>query len=197
MKILVATNNFNKQQEFSQILSGSGVELVFPSAVGLANFEVEEVGQTIEANSALKAREFATKVKLLTVADDSGLEVDFLQGEPGVRSKRFAVGSDEDRCRRILELMATAGSALGERQARFKCVLTVVDPQTKVEKVLTGIFAGSIALQPAGDQGFGYDPIFIPEGEKRTVAELGQAYKNQHSHRAQALKKLAKYLETL
>lgn len=192
MKLLVATNNQDKQREFSQILANSSLDLVFPEDVGLADLEVEESGSSFVANARLKAWEFARRSGLKAVADDSGLEVAALGGEPGVFSKRFSAGNDQDRCQKILNLLTEEK----QRQAQFRSVLVVADPQAPDQDlVFEGIFAGTIAFAPEGEAGFGYDPIFIPEGQTQTVASLGQVYKNQHSHRAQAIQKLAIYLE--
>lgn len=200
MKLLVATNNKAKQQEFSQILSQSNLELVFPSDVNLENLDVEETGESFVENAWLKACEFARLSGLLSVADDSGLEVEALGGAPGVHSKRFSSGNDVDRCQKIISLL----DGQENRRACFRSVLVLVDPKDKLDPdfskhqqdlVFEGIFTGTIAFAASGDQGFGYDPIFVPDGENKTVAQLGQAYKNQHSHRAQAIQKLAEYLE--
>ncbi|MCL4208989.1 RdgB/HAM1 family non-canonical purine NTP pyrophosphatase [Patescibacteria group bacterium] len=200
MKLLVATNNKAKQQEFSQILSQTNFELVFPEDVGLSDLDVAETGESFVENAWIKAQEFARLSGLLSVADDSGLEVEALGGAPGIHSKRFSSGTDEDRCKKIISLL----DGQENRRAHFRSVLVLVDPKEKVDPdfskhqqdlVFEGIFAGTIAFAISGKEGFGYDPIFIPEGETKTVAELGQDYKNQHSHRAQAIQKLAEYLE--
>lgn len=200
MKLLVATNNKAKQQEFSQILSQTNFELVFPEDIGLSDLDVAETGESFVENAWLKAQEFARLSGLLSVADDSGLEVEALGGAPGVHSKRFSGGTDEDRCKKIISLL----DGQENRRAHFRSVLVLVDPKEKVDPdfskhhqdlVFQGIFTGTIAFAMSGEEGFGYDPIFIPENETKTVAELGQDYKNQHSHRAQAIQKLAEYLE--
>lgn len=193
MKLLVATNNQGKQKEFRRILGSIGVELVFPEDVGLGELEVEETGSTFRENALLKARQFAKKSKLLTIADDSGLEVKFLGDQPGANSKRFFPGSDGDRNNHLLSLMS---QAVGEdREALFKTVLCLFNPNTNEAYYFEGIYRGVIAMEANGNEGFGYDPIFIPEGETKTSAQLGLEYKNQHSHRYLAIKKLAKYLE--
>lgn len=200
MKLLVATNNKAKQQEFSQILSKTNFELVFPIDVGLNELEVDETGESFVENAWLKACEFAGLSGLLSVADDSGLEVEALDGAPGISSKRFHSGSDADRCLKIISLL----DGQENRKAHFRSVLVLVDPAKKIDPdfskhqqdlVFEGLFTGTIAFGLSGNEGFGYDPIFIPEGETKTVSELGQNYKNEHSHRAQAIKKLAEYLE--
>jgi len=201
MKLLVATNNKAKQQEFSQILSQTNFELVFPNDVGLADLDVAETGESFVENAWLKACEFARLSGLLSVADDSGLEVEALGGAPGIHSKRFSEGTDAERCQKIISLL----DGEENRQANFRSVLVLVDPREKLDPdfskhqqdlVFEGIFAGTIDFAMSGKEGFGYDPIFIPAGETKTVAELGQDYKNQHSHRAWAIQKLAVYLES-
>lgn len=200
MKILIATNNKSKQKEFAQILTQPDLELVFPEDVGLADLDVDESGDTFARNAWLKAREFAKLSGLLSVSDDSGLEVDALGGEPGIHSKRFATGTTEEKCQKIIALLENEEN----RKAQFRNVLVLVDPSKGIassledhspELIFETIFEGQIAREMSGNEGFGFDSIFIPKGESETVAKLGQEYKNKHSHRAQSIMKLAKYLE--
>jgi XTP/dITP diphosphohydrolase len=191
MKLLVATNNYGKQKEFARLLAGLDYELVYPQDIGLSDFDVEETGQTAKENALLKAKSFAQKTGLLTVADDSGLEIEALDGAPGIHSKRFYLGGDSDRNQKIFELM----EGVEDRTALFRSVLCLFDPQSKVMEYFEGIFSGSISLEEKGEAGFGYDPIFIPDGKVQSVAELGIEYKNQYSHRALAIKKLLDYLQ--
>lgn len=193
MKLLVSTNNQGKQREIAQILSGLDVELVFPLDVNLDQLEVAETGLTFAENASLKARAFAQQSGLLTVADDSGLEVEALHGAPGVHSKRFAHGSDAEKNLKILAML----EGQTNRRARFRCVLALFDPKTQQENTFVGDFNGQIALRPEGEAGFGFDPIFIPEGETKPISVLGLDYKNEHSHRASAFKQLASYLEKI
>jgi XTP/dITP diphosphohydrolase len=191
MKLLVATNNAGKQKEFAKCLAGLGYEILFPSDVGLSDLDVEESGSTAQENALLKASQFAQKAGLLTVADDSGLEIAALDGAPGIHSKRFHLGSDADRNQRIFELLAEAD----DRSALFRSVLCLYDPQSEKTDYFEGIFHGSISFTEKGNAGFGYDPIFIPKGEEKTIAELGIEYKNEHSHRAIAIEKLGEFLK--
>lgn len=193
MKLLISTNNKDKQREFAQVLSGMAVELVFPQDIGLGELEVDESGDTFEENARLKAVAFANASGLLTVADDSGMEIEALGGAPGVHSKRFVTGSDSERRKKVLELMEEKSN----RNARFRCTLVLIDPKTNLEQVFVGDFDGEISREELGDEGFGLDPVFVPKGETKTVAQLGNDYKNEHSHRALAIKKLATYLESL
>jgi XTP/dITP diphosphohydrolase len=190
MKLLVATNNKGKQTEFSKILSGLDYDILFPGDVSLSDLDVAETGSTARENALLKAREFSLKTGLLTVADDSGLEINALDGAPGINSKRFHLGSDEDRNQRILELM----ESVNDRSALFRSVLCLFDPKSKSTEYFEGVFNGSISQEERGKDGFGYDPIFVPVGEEKTVAELGNKYKNEHSHRSIAIKKLKYFL---
>lgn len=191
MKLLVATNNKGKQKEFSKILSGLDYHILFPSDVNLSDLDVAETGATAKENASLKAREFAQKTGLLTVADDSGLEIAALDGAPGIHSKRFHLGSDEDRNQKILELL----EGVTDRSALFRSVLCLYDPKTKSSEYFEGIFNGSISHEEKGKDGFGYDPVFVPTGGDKSIAELGIKYKNEHSHRALAIKKLKKFLD--
>ncbi|NCN03479.1 MAG: RdgB/HAM1 family non-canonical purine NTP pyrophosphatase [Candidatus Pacebacteria bacterium] len=190
MKLLVATNNTGKQEEFAKIFSGLSCDILFPNDVELSDLEVAETGSTARENALLKASQFALKTGLLTVADDSGLEINALDGAPGVHSKRFHFGSDKDRNQKILELMANEN----DRSALFRSVLCLFDPKSKSTKYFEGIFDGSISTEEKGEDGFGYDPIFVPEGETKSIAELGMKYKNEHSHRSIAIKKLRTFL---
>lgn len=192
MKLLVATNNKGKQKEFARILAETGFEFVFPSDVGLDTLDVAETGSTAKENAYLKASEFAKQSGLLTVADDSGLEIDALDGAPGIHSKRFYLGTEQERNQKIFELL----DGVEDRSALFRSVLCLIDPESDLEEYFEGIYYGEISREERGDAGFGYDPIFIPEGETQTVGELGIEYKNTHSHRALAIEKLKEYLKT-
>lgn len=192
-ELLLATQNSGKLKEIQEILSGTQYKVVTPKEVGLgAEFDIEETGSTFKENSELKALAFAQAAHLLTIADDSGLAVSALGGDPGVRSKRFFAGSDEDRNNRILELIAEQK----DRRAVFVTDLCLYDPDTKKILHFEGKVEGQIADKSAGDAGFGYDPIFIPNGYSQTFAELGQDVKNTLSHRARALHKAKEYLLT-
>jgi XTP/dITP diphosphohydrolase len=184
-KILLATNNQGKLKEIQALLADLPLELLTPRAVGL-QLAVDETGQTYAENAALKGLAFAQAAGLLTLADDSGLEVDALDGQPGLHSARFSLkpgATDADRRAYLLERLA------GKPQpwiARFRCVIALVEPTGRVQ-FTEGICPGQIISEERGDNGFGYDPIFwLPELGK-TMAELSMEQKNRLSHRARAV----------
>lgn len=193
MKLLIATNNQGKQKEFARILDGLGIDLIFPKDVDLSDLDVDETGQTAKENAYLKASEFARITGLLTVADDSGLEIDALDGAPGIHSKRFHLGTEQDRNIKIIELL----DGVEDRSALFRSVLCLVEPKGNLEEYFEGILHGSIGVEEKGDAGFGFDPIFIPKGETKSISQLGMKYKNEHSHRAIAIEKLKDYLTNI
>jgi XTP/dITP diphosphohydrolase len=195
-ELLVATHNRGKIEEFRRILGGLGVALVGAGDLNLP--EVDEDGETFEANAIKKARALAAAARRITLADDSGLEVDALGGAPGVRSARYAGGAGPEANIRKL-LAALEGVPPERRTARFRCVLALADPEGPLgERVELAAAAceGTIALAPRGSGGFGYDPIFIPAGEVRTMAELAAAEKDALSHRGRACRALAPWLAT-
>lgn len=183
-KLLIATHNPGKRRELAEILTDVPYELVMLDEVGIHD-DVEETGATFEANARLKAVTYAQQSGLLTLADDSGLEVDALGGEPGVYSKRYAGDdkTDEQRNNYLLEKLRDVSPA--KRSARFRCALIIAEPagQTWLTK---GKIEGSIAFAPRGNNGFGYDPIFIIAGRDQHLAEVPSAEKNQISHRGRA-----------
>ncbi len=182
MRLLIATNNRGKLQEYRDILGDLPLELLAPADIGL-HLEVAETGETYEENARLKAQAFAQASGLLTLADDSGLEVDALGGEPGVHSHRYAAGEDAERYRALLERLR--GVPPEERGARFRCVIVIVTPAGATYRC-EGICPGVIIDEPRGTGGFGYDPVFfIPEIGK-TMAELTPEEKNRLSHRGRA-----------
>jgi XTP/dITP diphosphohydrolase len=188
VKLLVATNNPGKVREYEELLVDlpRPPEITFPAQEGLA-LEVDESGETFEENARIKATAYAQTSGLLTLADDSGLEVDALGGEPGIRSARYAGphASDADRCRKLLDVLASTPA--GQRSARFRCVVALALPDGTVYTA-EGACQGEIGFVPRGKFGFGYDPIFIVKGYGgRTMAELPPELKNQISHRARAM----------
>lgn len=191
-KLLLATNNKGKAREYKSLLEGVPFELVTPAEVGITT-EVAEVGKSFEENARLKATTLAAESQLLTLADDSGLEVEALGGEPGTLSARYAGenASDSDRVNYLLAKMQ--GIPQEKRQARFVCVIAIATPQGDVE-FCSGECHGFIALEPKGNRGFGYDPVFyLPElGE--TMAELPPEGKNKISHRGRAAMKARELL---
>jgi XTP/dITP diphosphohydrolase len=185
-KLLIATNNPGKVREYEELLADPSVEITFPRQEGLT-LEVEETGTTFEENAKLKALVFAQASGLLTLADDSGLEVDALDGAPGVYSARYAGpdADDVDRYRKLL--VALADVPPGQRSARFRCVVALAQPDGTV-LTADGACEGEIGFEPRGEHGFGYDPIFVVEGyEGQTMAELDPDLKNRISHRARAV----------
>ena len=191
-RLVVGSLNRAKAREIAHILRDE--ELAF-EVLSLADFpEVApppELGDTFAANALAKARLAARAAGVAAIGDDSGLEVDALGGKPGIWSARFAgeAASDEDRCRKVLELMRDVPD--GRRQARFRCAAAFVNPEGN-EFVAEGSCEGQIARQAAGTGGFGYDPIFVPEGYTCTMAELTAEQKHAISHRGRALRRLAK-----
>ncbi len=196
VKLLVATNNPGKVRELKELLAELPVEITFPAREGL-DLEVHETGGTFEENARLKALAYAQAGGLLTLADDSGLEVDALDGAPGVYSARYAGSgaTDADRYRKLLAAMADIPP--GQRTARFRCVVALAQPDGAVYTA-TGVCEGEIGFAPRGTHGFGYDPIFLVQGfGGQTMAELAPEVKNRISHRARAVLALRPVLEQL
>jgi XTP/dITP diphosphohydrolase len=155
----------------------------------------EETGETFEANAVLKARHAARAAGLPALADDSGLEVDVLGGKPGVWSARYAGPGATDAANNALLLQQLADTPPGQRRARYRCVIAWVNHADDPAPVLAhGVWEGTIGLKPAGEGGFGYDPLFIPEGLAITAAQMNPAAKNAVSHRALALAELLRRL---
>lgn len=181
--LLVATGNLHKLAEIKEILGPLGIRILGADDVGGIP-EVEEDGDTFHENAAKKAVEVAAARHCVTMADDSGLEVFALDGEPGVYSARYA-GADADD-RRNLEKLLEQMEGVNERAARFRCVIALADADGLIGTA-EGEVRGSIVDEPRGSGGFGYDPIFIPEGYEKTFAELAPDVKNSLSHRGAAL----------
>ena len=192
-ELLVATNNAGKVRELSQLLAGLPLRLRL-----LSEFEdipeAEETGVTFAENATLKAVHYSARAGLLTLSDDSGLEVDALGRAPGVYSARYAGAraTYAERMAKLLDELAATGDA--ERRARFVCVIALADPSTGVVNMFDGVCEGRIAHAPRGAGGFGYDPVFIPEGHAQTFGELPDEIKQTISHRARALAKAAQHL---
>ncbi len=183
MRLIIATRNRHKVEELQALLGVPGLELV--CAVDLPGApEVEEDGATFEANAAKKALALARFAGGWALADDSGLEVDALGGAPGVQSARYAGPSarDADNLAKLIAVMA----GRPDRRARFRCVLALAGPGGAVHTV-AGACEGRLIEQPRGAGGFGYDPLFVPDGHTRTFAEMPAAEKNALSHRARAV----------
>ena len=183
-RLLLATNNKAKVREYRVLLEGIPCEIITPAELGITQ-PVEESGETLEQNAVLKAKAYASMSNLTALADDSGLEVDALGGEPGVLSARYAGEGVSDR-ERIEYLLAKLTDVPWEqRGARFRCVIAVASPDGEVT-LCQGECPGIIAFEPKGMGGFGYDPVFyLPEPDK-TMAELSMEQKNRLSHRGRA-----------
>jgi len=192
-KLLLATNNKGKAREYQSLLGGIPYRLVTLADEGITT-EVPETGATFEENARLKATVLAAESGLLTLADDSGLEVDALNGEPGVLSARYAGenASDADRVNFLLTKLKDVPE--DKRTARFRCVIAIATPNGDV-KICSGECRGIITTSPRGYNGFGYDPVFyVPEFGK-TMAELSPGEKNKISHRAKAAEKAREILK--
>ena len=192
--IIAATGNKDKIKEIDAITRALGIKVVSKSEVGLGDFDPVEDGNTFEENSYIKAYEIMKRCNKPTIADDSGLEVEYLDGAPGIYSGRFAgeEGNYQRNNEKLLSLLE--GVPYHDRRAKFVTVITLIYPDGKTI-VARGECPGHIIIEPNGEGGFGYDPLFIPEGYQRTFAQLGTDVKNQISHRARALKELAIKLE--
>ncbi len=194
-KLLLATNNQAKVREYRSLLQNLLFELTTPAELGITTV-VDETGASMEENARLKATVLAAESQLLALADDSGLEVDALGGEPGRLSARYAGENASDRDRVNYLLARLKDVPWEKRSARFKCVIAIATPDGKV-KLCSGECRGLITFEPRGEQGFGYDPIFyLPEIDK-TMAELPLEVKNQISHRGQAARKAYRVVERL
>ena len=187
-KLLIATHNAGKLAELRDLLRGVPYTLVSLSDVGI-ELDVDETGQTLEENAALKATTYARLARMPTLADDSGLEVDALDGAPGVHSARYA-GPDATDADRIARLLHNIAPHPQPWSARFRCVIAIATPEGDV-KLHGGACEGVIIPHPRGDNGFGYDPIFFMPEQTRTMAELSDTEKNTVSHRAIAARKAA------
>jgi XTP/dITP diphosphohydrolase len=191
-KLLLATNNQGKARELKELLRELPFELVLPGELGITA-EVDETGRSLEENAALKATVLAKESRLLALADDSGLEVDALGGEPGPLSARYAGEGASDKDRVDYLLAKLKGVPREKRAARFRCVIAIATPEGKVE-LCSGECQGLIIFGPRGEKGFGYDPVFYFPGLDKTMAELPLEVKNKVSHRGAAAREAVKYL---
>jgi XTP/dITP diphosphohydrolase len=195
-QFLVATHNPGKVAEFATMLADLKLTWLGLADVGIT-LDVPETGTTLYENAVLKAQTYAAESGLITLADDSGLEVDSLNGRPGIQTGRYGGEglTHAQRCQKLLSELL--GVPYEERTARFRCVIVVARPDGALLGATEGICEGYIAEAPAGEGGFGYDPIFyLPEQEK-TMAQLDSAVKNRISHRGQALRKIEPLLRQL
>lgn len=199
MKLRVATSNKGKLREFRQVLEPLGYEVTDISDLGLG--DIEETGSTFAANAEIKALAAfeACQGNDAVVADDSGIVVDALDGAPGIHSARYAgiptTGEAQDAANRKKLLGAIAEVPVGERSARFVASLALKLPQDEQTYFFEGTFEGEIGFEERGDNGFGYDSIFLVDGGKCTSAELSSEAKNARSHRGEALRKLESFLK--
>ena len=192
-RLVIATRNPHKTREFAQIL-GNRYEVC--DLIGSSEIpEMKETGKTFEENAIIKARNASEYLCDLVVADDSGLEVDALQGAPGIFSARYAgsQASDRENMKKLLAEIARAKGNSTRCSARFRCVLALAEKGCLLQ-TFEGTVEGTIARSPRGAAGFGYDPIFVPDGYEQTFAEIPVEEKNRVSHRARAITRLAEYL---
>ena len=188
MKIVLASSNKHKVQEINDIVSGKGVEFILPPE----GFDPIENGTTFEENSYIKALSAWKLTNTWVLADDSGLCIDALDGKPGIYSARYA----ETPALRIQRVLSELEGVL-DRTAHFSCAMTLINPKGEVEYKCLGICKGKIIDEPKGTNGFGYDPIFMPDGYNITMAELSESEKNLISHRSVALNKVLDYISSL
>lgn len=190
MKIVFVTNNQHKLDEIKNIL-GQEFNIVSLNDIGCHD-DIPETGDTLEENASQKSNYIASRYALDCFADDTGLEVDALGGQPGVHSARYAEETDHDSQANMAKLLDKLGNN-NNRKARFRTVISLIVHGKEYR--FEGIVEGRIAHQPSGVRGFGYDPVFIPDGYDKSFAELGDEVKNQISHRARAVRKLAEHIK--
>lgn len=192
MEIIIASNNQNKIREYKKIFEPMGYNVISQSEAGV-ELEVEETGTTFKENAILKAQAIYDLKHTAILADDSGIEVDYLNGAPGIFSARYmGLKTDEERRNCVLEQLK--GVKYENRTGRFVCCICYIDETGKVS-IAEGIWNGHIAENSVGKNGFGYDPIFKPDGEEITVAQMSSEEKNMKSHRAMAIEKLKTLLK--
>ena len=195
-KIVLASGNKGKVAELSQMLAPFQYQIVPQTELGVS--DADETGLTFIENALIKARHAALVTGLPAIADDSGLAVDILGGAPGIYSARYAgeAATDSDNIDKLLSAMQQVPQ--GQRGAQFHCVLVYLrHAEDPTPLVCHGVWRGDISLTRSGDNGFGYDPIFTPEGTDKTFAEMSQEEKNGISHRARALEKMMTYLKRI
>ncbi|TET08378.1 MAG: XTP/dITP diphosphatase [Candidatus Atribacteria bacterium] len=185
LEILIATNNLGKVKEIKDILDSPEIKILtmkdFPPLP-----KIEEDGKTYQENAFKKARKISEYTGKICLADDSGLEIDYLKGKPGIYSSRWG-NSDEERINKVLKLLENV--PINKRNAKFVCAVVLVFPNGKIYMVKEEC-KGSITFNPKGEHGFGYDPIFLVPEYDKTFAELGDKIKNQISHRGKAMRKM-------
>ena len=192
-EMLIATNNTGKLLEFSELFSELPIKFYtlkdFPDIT-----DIPETGSTFEENAALKAKGYAKQTGLWTLADDSGLEVSILKGAPGIYSARYAgeKATIEEKIKKLLDEVEKTGDK--EKRARFVCTISLADKSGNLIHSETRYCEGNLTAKPRGHNGFGYDPVFIPEGFEQTFGELSKEIKQQISHRARAASQIKRFL---
>lgn len=188
-KLVVSTGNQHKIEEIKKILKDLPIEVVSKKEIGLGGLNIVEDGETLEENSIKKAKGLAEKIDYMVLADDSGLFVDALNGQPGVYSSRYGgeEGNDEKNNKKLLDELKD--TPIEKRTSKFKAVIVLITEEKEI-KIVKGECKGKIAFENKGYNGFGYDPLFLPEGYNKSFAELGEDIKNKISHRARALENL-------
>ncbi len=194
-KLLIATTNKAKFEEMRAILKDSHFQFLSLKDINFSEIEPEEIGETFEENAVIKAKFYGRKTGLLTLADDSGLEIATLPQKLGVKTKRYANGTDKDRYKTLLREMKDLSKL--QRRAEFISVVALFDPETKKTKTTKGICHGWIGYKAKGTAGFGYDPVFVVSKLGKHFAELTLKEKNKFSHRARALEKMRVFLKPL
>lgn len=195
-KLVISTGNQHKVEEIKNILSDLSIDVISKKDAGLTELEVIEDGDTLEDNSLKKARALAEHLNYMVLADDSGLFVDALKGDPGVYSSRYAgeEGNDKKNNEKLLRELNEV--SLENRNAKFKTIIALIT-EDKNEMIVYGECSGKIGFEEKGKNGFGYDPLFIPDGYEKTFGEIGEEQKNKISHRAKALENLKKEITNL
>lgn len=194
MKLLIATRNANKVKELQHAFSGTNFTLVSLDEAGVpADYDVEEPAVTFEGNAIIKAMSYGRRANMLTLAEDAGVEVDALDGRPGVRSARYVEGTHEDRYRKVLAEME--GVPDGQRGAQFRAVIAIYDPAKEKIRTCEGACRVTTLQEPRGNKGFGYDPIFFFEAMGKTYAEMTPEEKDAISHRGVAVRKALEILK--
>jgi XTP/dITP diphosphohydrolase len=194
MEVIVASRNEHKIREIDAITREFGMKLKSRDEAGVPPVEIEETGETFEDNSYIKAKTIMDMTGKVTIADDSGLSCDYLDGAPGVYSARFAGDEEDDDANNRKLVALTEPVPEDDRTARYVCVITMLFPDGR-KLVARGEVEGRITTEAAGSNGFGYDPYFVPEGYDRTFAEFSPEDKNAISHRGRALEKLRELLK--
>lgn len=195
-KLIVSSGNLGKIKEIKSILGNLDLEVLSKNEIGLLDLEVIEDKETLEGNAIKKALEIHKHTKGMVMSDDSGLFVDYLDGDPGVHSARYSGVDGDDRANNRKLISKLSKASLSERSASFKTVIALALEDGSIETVV-GECRGKIILEERGNFGFGYDPLFIPEGYEKTFAQLDEETKNEISHRRDALEKLKEKLKDI